>query len=349
MLKTVLSFALGLLAASVVHADQDISDLARSVYQQNLNQQSTGTMTTATSTTPASTNAVNEGTSTPTSPIVTPAGGTSTPSINPSAAKGQSSQSAGQMMNIAAAAALFAACFSHSPPNWALCAMGGLAAAQGAHDGSAADMSGLTFDASSYQSPNTPSAETANGNGAFSNPTVAQGMKALGEGGYKVTASGVTMPDGTTVPASSFNSPSALTAAGFDPNAVAEAKKVTDALNTEMAGNAPHVSGVAVASSGGGGGGAGSGGYGGDGDSSGNLSAMFHANPFSLSADDRKKLVAGKTVMFDGEPIGVRGSNIFEMVHAVYQKKRAGKHFIETESGASPVQVRMPASLIKKK
>ncbi len=31
-------------------------------------------------------------------------------------------------------------------------------------------------------------------------------------------------------------------------------------------------------------------------------------------------------MQFDGEPIGVKGDDIFQMVHVAYDKKRAGKH-----------------------
>ena len=65
-------------------------------------------------------------------------------------------------------------------------------------------------------------------------------------------------------------------------------------------------------------------------------------NPFNIDGDKKGQLVAGKTVMFDGEPIGVRGQNIFDMVHSCYQKKREGKHFIETEMD---VATRLPASV----
>jgi hypothetical protein len=61
----------------------------------------------------------------------------------------------------------------------------------------------------------------------------------------------------------------------------------------------------------------------------------------------RKGLTAGKTVLFDGDPIGVRGDNIFAMVHTCYQTKREGAQFIETEGRANGVQtasLRAPAA-----
>ena len=68
-------------------------------------------------------------------------------------------------------------------------------------------------------------------------------------------------------------------------------------------------------------------------------------NPFAVGADAKKQMVAGKTVMFDGEPIGVRGNNIFDMVHAAYQKKRQNNNFIESADSRPGPSTRMPASI----
>jgi hypothetical protein len=254
---------------------------------------------------------------------------------------------------MAAGAALLAACMATQPPNIALCAMGALAMMQGGHDSGAAGESAATYGASAYQNPGsnaggssatteeTSPADPAKGTAGFASASVEKGLATLKEAGYQVTPAGVTSPDGTFTPASSFGSPSSMAAAGFDAGAIRDAKRVTDAINDEIGKNGARVSGVATASSGGGGGDYSGAGGGGDGGAGGNTSAHL-TNPFGLDGAAQKKLMAGKTVNFDGVPIGVRGDNIFEMVHDCYQKKRTGNQFIE---GEGPVQQRLPASL----
>jgi len=264
-------------------------------------------------------------------------------SINPAAQQGQQSQSGGSGANMAAGAALLAACMMTMPPNIALCAMGALAMAQGGHDKDAAKQSANTAAATSNSGATGTNATTytdpGKGAGAYSDQVKA-GLQSLDDAGIKVSESGVTMPDGSKVSASGMGNSAAMTAAGFDAKQVADAKKVTDALNAEMK-NGAHVSGMAVAESGGGGSGSAS-------ESPANekegvtLPPGFDPFGTANSAAARSRAIAGKTVNFDGEPIGVRGNNIFEMVHNCYQRKRSGNHFIENE--ASTV-VRAPASV----
>jgi hypothetical protein len=201
----------------------------------------------------------------------------------------------------------------------------------------------MTYGSASYSDGTKPTAP-ADGSSGFSDPKVAEGIAAMKEAGYKVTPTGVTLPDGTSVPASAFNSAASMTAAGFDPAAAREAQKVSDALNDEISKYSKgRVASVGV-DSGGGGGAAGSG-SGSSGEGSDMLTLRPMANPFALGLDAKKKLIAGKTVMFEGEPIGVRGQDIFEMVHTAYQRKRAGHNFIEADDGGTTV--RAPASVVK--
>lgn len=327
-------------------AAQDSSDLAREVFRQEIKSQSTGAPAVSvgesgrTTGTPATTNTNNSG--------VPSMGGSS---INPSALAGQQSQSSGAGINAAAGAALIAAGLAPKPPNMALVAMGIMALMQAGHDAGAAGQSANTFDISKYDTGlgtnggGTGSKDPTKGSGGYTSASIEQGKAALQEAGYVVSEKGVTSPDGTFTPAASFGSPSSLAAAGFDPNAIREAGNVTAALNDEVSKlNAGRVSGVAV--NGGGGAGGGDGGAG-DGGGSSEYSSEYGngaGGPGGAGAFDRRKMMAGKTVNFDGEPIGVRGQNIFDMVHECYQKKRAGKHFIETESGGGG-PVRLPASL----
>jgi hypothetical protein len=306
-----------LLSATLAQADS--VDTALSTFRQSLKGPKISTQSTS------SGNATTE-----TSGSTTPA----VPSINPSASAGQASQGAGAGANQAAGQALMAAgsALASNPDTraegLALMAMGALALAQSAHDSNAADQSANTLAASNSTSLTPNSAGTA----GFS-AQAKQGLQTLADNGYSVSAAGVTNPDGSLTPASAYSSPSAMAAAGMSPAVVAEAKKVTDALNAEMA----KVGSVGVSSEGGGGQGPAA-----ASNSNGETLVLGkYKNPFALGIADKSKLVAGKTILFDGEPIGVSGGNIFDMVHAAYEKKRGMNTFIETEGPS----LRAPASV----
>ncbi len=257
-------------------------------------------------------------------------------SVNQSASKGKSSQGAGQMMNMLAAAALMAACAASCPKcQMELCAMGALAAAQGAHDGDAANQSADSYKASQYKSHAlNPAAVPGSGEAAYTDPQIAEGMNKLKDAGYKVTEKGVTFPDGTFQPASAFNSGSSMLAAGMDPDAAAAADNVMKKINKEL--SQYSVSSMAVDSAGGSGSGGGGGSYGSSDYSSFKMPKF--KSPFANQ--DSKKLLAGKSVMVGGEPIGVKGDNLFDMVHRAYQKKRNRRQFMESSKSG-----RLPASM----
>lgn len=268
-------------------------------------------------------------------------------SINPAAQQGQKSQSSGSGANMAAGAAMLAACMMTMPPNIALCAMGAMAMAQGGADKDAAKQSAQTAAASSNSGAmgtnaanTTPTyTDPGKGSGAYSDQVKA-GLQALDDAGVKVSPAGVTTADGSKVSAANMGNASAMTSAGFDANAVRDAKKVTDALNAEMA---KGVSVSSMATAGGGGGFSAPAAEAPKEEADSKLPPGF--DPFGLAGGGqgeaaRARALAGKTVNFDGEPIGVRGNNIFEMVHNCYQRKREGNHFIENEAAA----VRAPAS-----
>ncbi|MBX3020366.1 MAG: hypothetical protein KF799_01715 [Bdellovibrionales bacterium] len=324
------------LTVSVAHAAQDSADLARSIFQQEV-KQSGAYQPTATD----GTSAVRESAGSTGTPITSNTGN----SINPGAAAGKKSQDNGAAINMAAGAAMLAACMATQPPNMALCAMGAMALAQGGHDSGASGQSAATYNASQLNGTTTPTTTTATGKptyadpskgtSGFSNPAVAKGLAALKENGYTVTDAGVKLPNGSFQPASSMGT-SAM-ASNFGADAVREAQKVTAAVNDEINRLGANVAGVAVDSSGGGGADGGS--TGGEASESGSAGLGTH----SYDPNARKRLMAGKTVNFDGEPIGVRGNNIFDMVHECYQKKRAGNHFIEGVSNSTAN--RLPASV----
>ncbi len=310
--------------------------------------QATQPVATTTATTTSSTSTTSTNSSTQASPATRGETAAQT-SINQAADTGRRSQNAGMMMNIIAAAGLFAACAASTPPRMELCAMGALAAAQAANQGAAANQSDLAFDASEFQpgdytynpggdgSTVDPASVDGSGTAVFSNPHIKEGMGMLTEAGYKVSQEGITLPDGTFVPASSFSSPEAMAAAGLDPSAAGD---VLAAVNSEL----QKLSEASVASMGV------DGGPGGGGASSGAGSVDFGdldsfalpqlKNPFDKKVDE-KKLLAGKSLMVNGEPIGVKGDNIFDMVHRAYQKKRGKNIFLETAKNPA----RLPASL----
>lgn len=266
--------------------------------------------------------------------------------INEAANRGRQSQNMGQMLNMMAAAGLFASCFASTPPNMALCAMGALAAAQGAAQGQAAGMSDLVFDASEYQPGDYNNgsnngglnpASGGKGKAGFDNPIIDKGMDHLTESGYKVGPNGVTFPDGSTKSGSDFSSASSMMAAGIDEASAKAAEAALNEINERIGKSGANV--VAMGVNGGGGGGY-SGGSANFGDI-GDFALPKMKNPFA--DPDEKKILAGKSVMVGGEPIGVKGDNIFDMVHRAYQKKRTKRQFFE--SSARP---RLPASVTKK-
>lgn len=262
--------------------------------------------------------------------------------INQGANTGQASQNAGSAANAAAGAALIASGMAllPNPPTAAqgaaLIALGMLALAQAGHDSGAAAASGRTAAASVLQNEGKPGdvQKPEAGEADFYNQMKKAG-EALKANGYSFNDKGLTGPDGKTIPKSAFNSTSAMAAAGVDPKAIAELNKVNDAIADELA--KYRVSSVATNNAGAGGGMNEGGGAG----VTGEEETGAAINPFDLNADKQKQLVAGKTINLDGDPIGVAGANIFEMVHDAYQKKRSGNQFIEAE-GSPPT--RQPAS-----
>jgi hypothetical protein len=316
-LSILLTFGLSI-HADVVHRT---GDLAETVYNND--------QTTQTNTTQAGSN-VN-GSTVSTAPVTT--------SINPGAEKGRSSQSSGSAANAAVAAALLAACLAPCPTcAYPLCAMSALAAMQAGHDSNAAGESAATF----AQSSTTPSVTAtpgafATGSSGFQDPALQKSLAKLSEGGYKLTSTGLVNPDGSVTPLSAFNSPSSMAAAGIDANSIAQMKKITEAAREQYGAGSPAAISGAVSSGGGG-------------PSSivqepvdeDSIGRNFR-NPFALTADQKKAMIAGKTVNFNGEPIGVAGSNIFDMVHVAYQKRRTGNQFIESEQQG--VSTRAPASV----
>lgn len=340
MSMRVLLLSGALVISTATYAQQDSADLAGSVYNQ-IEQPATNTGTNNNGTGTGTNNNSNTNTGTTT-------GGTSssTPSqatITPGALEAMKAQQMGAMVNAMVGAALMTACLAPCPRcNMPLCAMGALAFAQSGADSGYAGMSGDTHTAASAAAgkngTGANSKKDPTGKGGF-DPKYQEGLDKLAEHGYVVGDSSVTYPDGSVKTANDFSSADGMAAAGMDPASIKEAQSILDAAEAQAASQLASVSGVGVNSGGGGG----SGGAYGEGDSAGGNSAGgLGAGYRGLDSDAAKRMVAGKTKLFDGEPIGVSGQNIFDMIHVAYQKKRQGRHFIETADGVS---VRRPASV----
>ena len=280
-------------------------------------------------------------------PVVAPLP-VSTGSINPAANTGKKSQDSGSGANTAIGAALMAAgmAMMANPPTQPqgaiLMALGALALAQGSHDSGAADQSAATAGAS-YNQVGTNNATTnpalGTGSSAYTNPALSKGTAALKEAGYKLTSAGLTTPSGVTIPNSALSSASGMASAGLDAGAISDVQKTLASAIADSA-DKMKVSGVGLAASDGSPTGAAGGGT-----TGGDYSFSNRRSGFGLSDADKKKLVAGKTVNFDGEPIGVRGQNIFDMIHVAYQKKKDNKDFLGDDGAAAGGSLRSPASM----
>ncbi len=255
--------------------------------------------------------------------------------INQGSKVGQSSQGSGAAANAAAAAALMTACLAPCPKCMIpLCVMSMLAAQQAGHDKGAQGQSALSDDSSiDSKAPETPNYDQ--GAADYADGTLKAVKDKLKEKGVTVTGAGVTMPDGSFTPMSAFNSPSSMLAAGVDPSMVSEAKKVLGEVEAAAAKGKPKMD-MSTASGGGGAPAP----YPTE-EVSNDVEVQAATNPFDLTGDQAKKLLANKTVMLDGEPIGVAGNNIFGMIHEAYQKKSNGNQFLD---GAQVPRVRRPAS-----
>jgi len=281
-------------------------------------------------------------------PTPLPAAGTPTPvtapvqpSINPGSAVGQNSQNGGAGANNSAGTALTAAgtsLMSHPPTipaGIALMVMGLLAMKQGSHDANAAGQSANTYGSSYDQAGAAPSNPALN-SGSVSFTTPPQVAQAIQNAGYTLGPNGVTAPDGSTTPYSAYSSPSAMSKAGLDPMAVAAAEKILAKIDQRygsLKGGAQMLTGSD-----------GGGGYSDSGGGAAPAGNMGGRDMWTLSNAARSRMIAGKTVKLDGEPIGVRGQNIFDMIHTAYDLKRNNQTFIDGAGGARPLMSRAPAS-----
>lgn len=233
-----------------------------------------------------------------------------TPSINESANAAAAAQAAAAQHNQLVALLCFQECYKSK--NNMYCIMGMLALQQAAHTGGASRESGKTADASTYDTEAGGKAEYKLNT---QDPRIEKGKEMLKKAGISVDTDGnVKMADGKILPASTFNSPQSMASAGLQPVSF---DKIIPKSDEKTA--TPSAIGMGVAEGSGGG-----------------MRLPASSEPISfghLSAEEKRRMVAGKTVMYDGEPIGVSRDNIFEKIHAIYQKKKIENHFILSNRG----------------
>jgi hypothetical protein len=267
------------------------------------------------------------------------------PSMNQSANQGASSQYMAAGIDGAVGVGLFIYYESNCPGTgaanscWAgpmaamalLQAVTSLATAGQSGDTGAATTGG-TYGNSPYTYPSStpytyPSGSYGNSGLSSTGGTITpqQALSTLNAQGVSAdpAAGTVTAPDVGTQPMSNFSSPGALAGAGYSPSQIAAATAELDKLNKQAAADAPHVLAVGVDTSGGGGGL-------GAGDDAGNnaMNSYLATLRRGLSSLQKAKMAAGKSLLAKGQPIGVKGDDIFQMIHRRYDTKKQGNEFL---------------------
>ncbi len=262
-------------------------------------------------------------------------------SVNRGAKGAQAQQMIGAAMSAAAAAAFFSKC--GCPGCQINCVLGGLSAAQAAmmmmgaaQTGSGTinptnvgyGSSGTSYDPSIYSGSNNPNASGVSTMGGLNSndPAAIQArgvLNKLKEMGYEFNSDGtVTLPDGTKVSSSAFNSAKGMKDAGFSDAEIANALAAMDQVKAQNA----KANVVAVGVEGGGGG-----------RSAGAVNAYGSAsrygkNKYGRKGKDAKRgiaSVAGMKKKFGSDMIGVASDDIFKMIRRRYDKKRKSKAFLE--------------------
>lgn len=263
-------------------------------------------------------------------------------SISEAAAKAMAAQKAAAMRNMMAGTALMAmgmaGCQGTQTWGCPLLPMAAMAFMQAGHDNNMAGLSGNTYD-SSINDPsdvgdvgqNGPGSETPTGGGGATGFTdnINKNLEELASKGVVVDPNKgtVTTTDGETFPTSAFSSPGAMAAAGMSDSAVKAAENALSKLNAD---EGMHASVGAMGIDGGGGGYSGS--SGGASEYQGSSLADYFSNLNKGKGKDKDRLIAGKSLTYGNDPIGVKVDDIFMMVHRRYQKKRKVRtYFLERE------------------
>jgi hypothetical protein len=124
-----------------------------------------------------------------------------------------------------------------------------------------------------------------------------------------------------------------MMAMGMSPSDIQAAQQKLDSLTKDAIAKYGDPRVVPVGVDGGGGYTADAGGAGGD----NGLNAYLKSLRRGLSSADKAKMLAGKARIVGGEPIGVMGDDIFQMIHRRYDSKKKGNEFIEV-AGVTPAR-----------
>lgn len=265
--------------------------------------------------------------------------------INEAAAQAAAAQKAAAMKNMMVGAALMATgmagCTGMQTWGCPLLPMAALAFMQAGHDSNMAGLSDMTYDATTPetdlpgggtgQDPTSPTGSGTGGGDTGFTDEVKKNLDKLASKGVTVDSKNgtVTTTDGSTMPASAFSSPGAMAAAGMSDATI---KAAQDALA-----GAGGVEGMqaSVGSMGVDGGGGGySGAAGGSSEYQGSSLADYF-NSLNKKKGDKDRLIAGKSLTYGKDPIGVKVDDIFMMVHRRYQKKRQVKTYFLERAPAS--------------
>jgi hypothetical protein len=272
-------------------------------------------------------------------------------SIRDSAANTQSDNNRGQTINLAigggllaAAAACQASCpHGCCPAKVPLFMMGIASLAQAAAQGSTAGQAGFAVGATNVGPGEQGSYDPhADDNKITNDPTVKSGIDfgtavtsgktSLGGATYDKKTGILTTPSGQTYKASDFNSPQSMAAAGISPSVIDQVSDMVKKIEKDATKKADKALAKAGASSeesalGGGGGSGFTAGSGGDGATGYPGAAGLAKEKLGVNRDPAQ--VAGMQKNYNGEPIGVAGDSIFNMMTRRYRVKESQSSFYD--------------------
>ncbi len=151
-------------------------------------------------------------------------------------------------------------------------------------------------------------------------------MKGLGDSGASINEKGLSIGE-KTIPFDQLNSKAGMMAAGAT-DAEAQslidfAKKTSDAFASKLGDTGPNVVSMGVNSGPGGARGPAS-------SSDDGMEDYFAAlKRQMLGPEQRKQIIAGKSISLGNESIGVKGDNIFDMIQRRYQVKKRSDIFVK--------------------
>lgn len=229
------------------------------------------------------------------------------------------------MMNVATAAAEFAACYATKPPNMIMCVMAAAALAQaGQTSGGQGSANNVAAATEANNTGGTTAAPVpgagfgAGGGGGFVSPeaqAIADGLKNMGVV-MSPDGSSVSLPDGRNVSTADIG---AGKVPGVEMNDQAKEQIAKIESDVRKNSNSAHVVAIGL-DGGGGGGGAGS---------SETAGKGFNMAAYLKSLNKRDPAsVNGLSKKLGEDNIGIKSDNIFEMVSRQYKRKQSQSAFL---------------------